>query len=43
MTSRERVLLAASHQEADRLPVVKPNIIPTHEPREARRATVVAS
>ncbi len=36
MTSRERVLLAVSHQEPDRLPVFRPNIIPTYEPFEER-------
>lgn len=36
MTSRERVLLAVNHQEPDRLPVFKPNIIPTYEPFEDR-------
>lgn len=36
MTSRERVLLAVSHHEPDRLPVFKPNIIPTHEPFDER-------
>jgi len=32
MNSRERVLLAINHQEPDRLPVFKPNIIQTYEP-----------
>ena len=32
MTSRELVLRAVSHQEPDRLPLFKPNIIPTREP-----------
>jgi len=36
MNSRERVLLAIDHQEPDRLPVFKPNIIETYEPFDER-------
>ena len=36
MTSRERVLRAIRHQEPDRLPVFKPNLIQTYEPLEPR-------
>jgi uroporphyrinogen decarboxylase len=36
MTSRERVLLAVNHQEPDRVPIFKPNIIPTYEPFDER-------
>lgn len=36
MTSRERVLRAITHQEPDRLPVFKPNVIETYEPFEPR-------
>ena len=36
MTSRERVLLAINHEEPDRLPLFRPNIIPTYEPFEER-------
>jgi len=32
MDSRERVLLAVNHEEPDRLPVFKPNVIQTYEP-----------
>jgi hypothetical protein len=32
MNSRERVLLAINHKEADRLPMFRPNMIRTHEP-----------
>ena len=32
MNSRERVLKAINHQEPDRLPVFKPNVIQTYEP-----------
>jgi len=36
MTSRERVLMAVNHEEPDRVPVFRPNIIPTHEPFDPR-------
>ena len=36
MTSRERVLQAINHREPGRLPVFKPNIIPTYEPFDPR-------
>lgn len=36
MNSRERVLLAINHKEADRLPMFRPNMIQTHEPLDQR-------
>lgn len=36
MTSRERVLRAINHEEPDRLPVFRPNNIPTYEPFDPR-------
>ncbi|MBD3181354.1 hypothetical protein GF312_03615 [Candidatus Poribacteria bacterium] len=36
MNSRERVLLAINHKEPDRLPVFRPNMIPTYEPLDDR-------
>jgi uroporphyrinogen decarboxylase len=36
MNSRERVLLAINHQEPDRVPMFKPNLIQTHEPLDER-------
>jgi len=36
MNSRERVLLAINHKEPDRVPIFKPNIIPTYEPFDER-------
>jgi uroporphyrinogen decarboxylase len=36
MNSRERVLLAINHEEADRLPMFRPNMIQTYEPLDER-------
>jgi len=36
MNSRERVLLAIDHKEPDRIPIFRPNLIPTYEPLEER-------
>ena len=36
MNSRERVLLAINHEEADRLPVFRPTVIQTHEPLDEK-------
>jgi uroporphyrinogen decarboxylase len=36
MNSRERVLLAINHQEADRLPMFRPNMIQTYEPLDEK-------
>lgn len=36
MNSRERVLLALNHKEPDRVPIFRPNLIPTYEPLDER-------
>ena len=36
MNSRERVLLAINHEEADRLPIFRPNMIQTYDPLDER-------
>ena len=36
MNSRERVLLAINHEEADRLPMFRPNMIQTYEPLDEK-------
>jgi len=36
MNSRERVLLAINHKEPDRVPIFRPNLIPTYEPLDER-------
>ncbi len=39
MNSRERVLLAINHEEADRLPMFRPNMIQTYEPLDEKVQT----
>lgn len=36
MNSRERVLLAVNHKEPDRVPIFRPNLIPTYAPLDER-------